>query len=87
MLLFPDGGIPEPPTDGAAGGGFFGGRQPNADDIPAEFRGWLGNVTAKETLPQLKRFAEEGGVLVAFGGSATLGRAAGAAGAATISSR
>jgi hypothetical protein len=73
VLLFPDGGIPEPPTDGAATGGFFGGRQPSAGDIPAEFRGWLGNVTAKETLPQLKRFAEEGGVLVAFGGSATLG--------------
>jgi hypothetical protein len=72
VLLFPDGGIPEPPGS-AAGGGFFGGRQPNADDIPAEFRGWLGNVTAKQTLPQLKRFAEEGGVLVAFGGSAILG--------------
>jgi hypothetical protein len=70
VLLFPDGGIPEndnPPQ------GFFGGRQPNADDIPAEFRPWLGSVTVKETVPQLKRFADEGGTIVAFGGSAVLG--------------
>jgi hypothetical protein len=74
VLLFPDGGIPEPPGGaGNSGGEFFGGRQPRAEDIPAEFRDSLGNVTAKQTLPQLKRFAEEGGVLVAFGGSATLG--------------
>jgi hypothetical protein len=75
VLVFPDGGIPEPPPPGGgpAAGGEFGGRQPRAEDIPAEFRGWLGAVTAERTLPQLKRFAEEGGVLVAFGGSATLG--------------
>ncbi|MGE0360735.1 MAG: M14 metallopeptidase family protein [Vicinamibacterales bacterium] len=72
VLLFPDGGIPEPPGSGA-GGGFFGGRQPSPEEIPAEFRARLGNVTARQTLPQLKQFAEAGGVLVAFGGSATLG--------------
>ncbi len=70
VLLFPDGGIPDPNSREAQ---FFGGRGPRPEDTPEEFRGWLGNVTVKETLPQLKRFAEEGGVLVAFGGSAILG--------------
>jgi hypothetical protein len=70
VLIFPDGGIPE----GAGGGGGFGGGQPNAADIPAEFRGRLGRVTIDKTIPQLKRFAEEGGAIIAYGGSAVLGR-------------
>jgi hypothetical protein len=69
VIIFPDGGIPE----NAGGGGGFGGRQPNADEIPAEYRGHLGRVTIDKTVPQLKRFAEEGGAIVAYGGSAVLG--------------
>jgi hypothetical protein len=69
VLLFPDGGIPE-----GAGGGGFGGNQPDAADVPAEYRNHLGRVTLKQTIPQLKQFAEAGGVIVAFGGSAVLGR-------------
>ena len=69
VLLFPDGGIPE--TDSAGGG--FGGRPPTAQEVPEQFRSHLGRVTIGKTVPQLKRFAEEGGVIVAFGGSAALG--------------
>jgi hypothetical protein len=69
VLLFPDGGIPE----NEGGGGGFGGGQPQAADVPQEFRDRLGRVTLKQTIPQLKRFVEEGGAIVAFGGSATLG--------------
>jgi len=70
VLLFPDGGIPE--TDG--GGGFGGGgRQPGANEVPEEYRTHLGRVTIKSTIPKLKEFAEAGGVIVAFGGSAVLG--------------
>jgi hypothetical protein len=69
VIIFPDGGIPE----NAGGGGGFGGRQPNADEIPAEYRGHLGRVTIDKTVPQLKRFAEEGGAIIAYGGSAVLG--------------
>jgi hypothetical protein len=36
VLVFVDGGIPE--RDAAGGGGGFGGNQPAADTIPAEFR-------------------------------------------------
>ncbi len=69
VILFPDGGIPE--TDNAGGG--FGGRPPNPQDIPEEYRAHLGRVSIGKTVPQLKAFAEAGGVLVAFGGSAVLG--------------
>ena len=68
VLIFPDGGIPE-----GAGGGGFGGGNPNPENIPAEFRNRLGRVTIDKTVPQLKKFAEEGGAIIAYGGSATLG--------------
>ena len=56
----------------AAAGG-FGGRQPSANEVPEEYRSHLGRVTIKSTVPKLKEFAEAGGVLIAFGGSAVLG--------------
>jgi hypothetical protein len=68
VLLFPDGAIPE----SESGGGGFGG-QPQAEDVPAEYRPHLGRVTLKTTIPQLRKFAEDGGTIVAFGGSAALG--------------
>jgi hypothetical protein len=71
VIIFPDGGIPE--TAGGGGGGFGGGRQLTADEVPAEYRGHLGRVSIDKTVPQLKKFAEEGGAVVAFGGSAVLG--------------
>jgi hypothetical protein len=67
VLLFPDGGIPE--NDG----GGFGASQLRPEDVPAEYRERLGRVSLKTTIPQLRRFAEEGGTIVAFGGSAVLG--------------
>jgi len=69
VILFPDGGIPE--SDQARGG--FGGGQPSPNDVPAEYRDRLGRVTIARTVPQLKQFAEAGGVIIAFGGSAVLG--------------
>jgi hypothetical protein len=71
VIIFPDGGIPE--NAGGGGGGFGGGRPITAEEVPAEYRGHLGRVTIDKTVPQLKKFAEEGGAIVAFGGSATLG--------------
>jgi hypothetical protein len=68
VIIFPDGGIPE-----SAGGGFGGGRPIAAADVPEEYRDHLGRVTIDRTVPQLKRFAEEGGAIVAYGGSAVLG--------------
>jgi hypothetical protein len=48
-------------------------RMPRAEEIPEEFRGWLGNVTAAKTVPQLKAFMDAGGAVLTIGGSTNLG--------------
>jgi hypothetical protein len=83
VLVFADGGIPE--RDGGARGRVaqlaalapefarqFQG--PDPASIPEEFRGRLGSVTVAKTVPALKKFVEEGGVLVAMGSSSIVGR-------------
>jgi hypothetical protein len=63
-------------TDGAfrasSGRGGRGGGQPNAEEIPADFRGWLGRITVDKTMPQLKKFVESGGSIVTIGSSTTM---------------
>ena len=71
VLIFVDGGIPARDGGGGGGGGF--GAQPPADTIPAEFRGWLGRVTVSKTVPELKKFAENGGTILTIGSSTALG--------------
>nr|MDP9323762.1 peptidase [Acidobacteriota bacterium] len=56
---------------GGAGGGFGGGRGGGSgDNIPAEYQPMLGSYTAAETGPQLRKFVEEGGTILAVGRSA-----------------
>ncbi|KGB55972.1 Zinc carboxypeptidase [Sphingopyxis sp. LC81] len=61
-------------TARASGDGMFRGRgddkQPKPEDIPAEYRGWLGTVSAEKTIPALRAFVDAGGSLIAMGGSA-----------------
>nr|WP_233245256.1 MULTISPECIES: M14 metallopeptidase family protein [unclassified Caulobacter] len=76
VLVFADGVVPAP-----AGGPFRAGRgypQPKPEEIPAEYRPWLGTVTDETTLPQLKAFAEQGGTVIAIGASTRLATAFGA---------
>ncbi|HMD35906.1 MAG TPA: hypothetical protein VKH42_13105, partial [Vicinamibacterales bacterium] len=74
VLVFVDGAIPaRDQQQGAGGGGGFGGGQPAADSIPAEFQGWLGRVTVARTVPELKKFVENGGTILTIGSSTTLG--------------
>ena len=56
VLVFVDGAIPA----GEARGGpdAFRGGQPNVADIPAEYRGQVGNVAVAKAIPQLKQFFE-----------------------------
>jgi Zinc carboxypeptidase len=70
VLLFADGIVRAPRPGGRGGGGF--GREPKPDDIPAEFRSWLGSVTPAKTIPQLESFAANGGTLLAIGSSTSL---------------
>ncbi len=66
VLVFVDGAIPEREVSGPDP--FLGG-QPRAEDIPAEYRAQLGSVTIAKTIPQLKQFVEDGGLLLAIGSS------------------
>jgi Zinc carboxypeptidase len=71
VLVFVDGAIPL--RDVAAGGGGGFGAQPAADAVPTEFRGWLGRITVAKTVPELKKFAENGGTVITIGSSTALG--------------
>jgi len=76
VLLIPDGAVREVGAGGPGGDETerVFGQQPKAEDIPPEWRDRLGRITPEKTIPQLKAFAEEGGTVVAIGGSAVLGR-------------
>jgi len=77
-LIFVDGGIP---AGGGGGGGIggVGGRGGGAGaggggatpNLPEEYRGQQGSVSVDRTIPQLRAFIEQGGTVVAIGGSAT----------------
>ncbi len=60
VLVFVEGGIP---GDGQ------GAAQPAPADIPAEFRPWLGRVTADRTLPEIRKFIDNGGTVITIGES------------------
>jgi Zinc carboxypeptidase len=68
VLLFTDGAIR---PAGAPGEEYFG-RQPKPEEIPAEFRPWLGHITTEKTIPQLRRFTESGGAVITIGSSTSL---------------
>jgi hypothetical protein len=73
VIVFVTGAIP-PATAGAGGGGRGGrggggGAIPN---LPAEYQNQIGSVTADRTIPQLKKFLEEGGTVITIGSSTNL---------------
>jgi hypothetical protein len=54
-----------------------GSGAPPLDKLPPEYKETTGELTTARTLPQLRRFIEEGGALVAIGGAASVGQALG----------
>ena len=52
--------------------------QPKAENIPAEFRPWLGAITDDKTLPQVADFAKNGGTVITIGSSSRLATVIGA---------
>jgi hypothetical protein len=65
VLIFPSGAIPAS----------LGARNPGLPDkksIPEEYHNRIGAVTFDKTLPQLKAFLEQGGTVLAIGGSTSL---------------
>ena len=47
-------------------------KEPKAEELPAEYRTWLGKITADKSIPQLKTFMEAGGSVVTIGSSTNL---------------
>ncbi len=40
--------------------------------MPAQYRSWLGQITSGKSIPQLKKFVDEGGTIITMGTSGTL---------------
>lgn len=66
VLLFIGGGIPAP------GQNAMNNRGPKADEIPEQYRAWLGSITEDASIPKLKEFMEKGGTVVTVGSSTNL---------------
>lgn len=47
-------------------------RTPNTENIPAAFRERLGRITADTSIPQIRKFLEEGGSVITIGSSTSL---------------
>lgn len=67
-IVLADGAVVAPAE--GPGNRFFA--QPKPEEIPAEFRPWLGRLSTEKTLPQLQKFLEGGGTLLAIGSSTKL---------------
>ncbi len=70
VLIFVAGAIPAPGTGSSRAGGRGAAPDLTPADVPPEYRAHLGRLTAEKTLPQLRRFVEAGGTIVAIGSSA-----------------
>jgi hypothetical protein len=65
VIIFVDAGFQG--GAGGRGGRGFGGR--GAANVPAAYQYMVGSLTAQQTVPQLKRFMENGGTVIAVGSS------------------
>jgi hypothetical protein len=74
VLIFVDGAIPAFEARAGRGGGGGGGfnAMPSLESIPQQYRGWVGEITAEKTVPQLKTFLEQGGTILTIGSSTSL---------------
>lgn len=77
VILFVDGAIPAVANGSASQRGDFGFAAPKPEEVPEEFRNRLGRITADKSIPQLKKFMEEGGHVVTIGSSTNLAYHAG----------
>ncbi|HKX30174.1 MAG TPA: M14 family metallopeptidase, partial [Blastocatellia bacterium] len=71
VLIFVNGAIPLRDARGR------GPNELNPEEMPEEFRGWLGQVTLSRTVPELRTFLEAGGTILTIGSSTNLAYHAG----------
>ncbi|TCD02377.1 peptidase [Pedobacter frigidisoli] len=68
VIIFVGGAIPSVQAGGASLRNFG----PKAEEIPEEYRNRLGRITPDKSIPQLKKFLEDGGDVVTIGSSTNL---------------
>ncbi len=71
VLVFPSDMI-SAQSGGAGHGGASGGRGGSPARIPPEFENQVGGITAAQTIPQVRKFLEDGGTIVAVGKSTSI---------------
>jgi len=76
VIILPEGAFPQANAGrgGAAAEGGENARNSRADNIPAEFKNRVGNITLDKTAPQLRQFVEDGGVVLTVGTSSAFGK-------------
>jgi hypothetical protein len=72
MIIFPTGAIPDTGKPKKNNRGGYDAKPPKPEELPAQFRPWLGKITADTSIPQLKQFLEAGGQIVTIGTSTNL---------------
>jgi hypothetical protein len=70
LIIFVGGAIPAPRAETASAR--MGSSGPKAEDIPAEYRKQLGNISSEKSIPALKTFLENGGRIITMGTSTNL---------------
>ena len=70
VILFISGGIPAYRETGSNSN--YYGRQPEAEEVPAEYQDRLGTITPEKSITQLKTFIENGGKVLTVGTSSSL---------------
>ncbi len=77
VLIFEDGAIPRSDNARSQRFGGRGRRGPSPEDIPAEYRGRLGNITVATTVPRILDYVKNGGTVITIGSSVNLAYLAG----------
>ena len=73
VLVFVGGAIPPVRRTAASGDASGGGFQPPLpQNVPEEYREWIGSITAEQTIPRLREFLEAGGTILTIGSSTNL---------------
>lgn len=70
VIIFTSGAIPAARRETGAGPGQSAA--PNYDGIPAEYHHMIGSITQDKSIPQIKKFIEEGGIVITLESSANI---------------
>ena len=72
MIIIVTGLVPPVAVNGQTNSPRRWDRQPLPEQIPAEFRPWIGRITAGKSIPELNKFLQAGGNIVTIGTSTNL---------------